>query len=232
MVPSEREDIEKLTNNLFGKEMNPNWQIYYRNNNGESPEFAEVRVSDTGTTLRRGAIFTHGEKSDGVEDVAGKLEGFALAREWIFDPKNPDYAQLEREITDACLRECGEHNAFALITDSSLMTIGIALHKFEDIDSADDEQLWIVDEWDRWLDDGGLDPAFRWLLAYGFHNDEETPSFEAFQESVVAVFQRCLKKLPDSVRIRLVYVGGDDCGHQWSADCMEAKDRDRLLNWI
>ncbi|MES2571323.1 MAG: DUF4303 domain-containing protein [Verrucomicrobiota bacterium] len=160
-------------------------------------------------------------------------QGYTAARSWIHDASNPDYSILKKELELAISRLIANNsgNAVAIVTDSDFMTIGLAAHSFPDITAADDEELWVVDEWDSWIEDDQLDPAYRWLLAYGSGENDHLPH-EVFHENVLRVFQSVLAELPEDRKVRLIYVGGDDCGHQWSAQCMDEDLSGRMLAWI
>jgi hypothetical protein len=123
-------------------------------------------------------------------------------------------------------------NAVAIVTDSSFMTVGFAVHSFPDFATADDTVLWTVDEWDSWLEDDEMDPAYRWLLAYGFNCEDPQLPYEVFHSNVLRVFQEVLAAFPNEWKVRLIYAGGDDCGHQWSVPCMEKEFSDRMMSWI
>ncbi|MCS7465745.1 hypothetical protein NZK35_03530, partial [Stieleria sp. ICT_E10.1] len=160
--------------------------------------------------------------------------GYELRRDWQFDPQNRDYSRFENEIASviSAAPEFPDSNALAIVTDSSFMTVGFALHRFEDIDTSDDEELWIVDEWGDWNDDWQLDPAYRWILAYGYHDQLEGEEHSDFCDRIRKAFQSVLKCFSSTKDILLIYIGGDDIGHQWSAECMDEKFATRMLEWI
>lgn len=201
-------------------------------------QFAELLIRDGESSLRRGAAFTHGtlRKIDSFDAASDQLieEGYQLQREWAFDRDARDYGLFVDEIKTviSTAPDFSNSNALAIITDSSLMTVGFALHKFDDIQSTDDEELWVVDEWGDWNDDWHLDPAYRWLLAYGYHEDLDGDTRDEFCERIRTAFQDVLKSFADSKDILLIYVGGDDVGHRWSTDCMDAPLAERMLAWI
>lgn len=227
--------------------MAANWKLFYKQDDTGEMQFAELLNRDVDKTLRKGAAFTHGEVEDVDDfDAASQQllgEGYQLQREWTFDRTARDYDQFVREIQDviSAAPDHADTNALAIITDSSFMTVGIAFHQFDDIDSADDEQLWIVDEWDTWHEDWQLDPAYRWLLAYGYHDDvaDKRELFDesrekdrtVFHDRVRQSFQDILKSCRDTKDILLIYIGGDDIGAKWSAECMDAKYGQRYMEW-
>lgn len=227
--------------------MTANWKLFYKQDNDGKMHFAELLVRDDVTSLRKGAAFTHGtvENVDDFEAAAQQQldEGYQLEREWTFDRNARDFDQFVREIKSviSAAPECAETNALAIVTDSDFMTVGVAFHQFEDLDSADDDQLWIVDEWDTWNDDWELDPAYRWLLAYGYHDlmadqpgisdNVREKDRKEFRKRVRQSFQEVLKSYRDTKDILLIYIGGDDIGHKWSAECMDKKYAKRLMEW-
>lgn len=157
-----------------------------------------------------------------------------MQRKWTFDRNARNYCLFADEIK-AVISSApvfSSLNALAIITDSSLMTIGFTLHKFDDIQSTDDEKLWNVDEWDDWHEDWHMDIAYRWLLAYGYHDDLDGDIYEEFCQRIWTTFQDVLKSFADSKDILLIDVGGDDVGHRWSADCMDGALAQRMLAWI
>lgn len=218
--------------------MTSNWKLFYKQNVDGEVQFAELLIRDGESSLRRGAAFTHGtlSKIDSFDAAADQLieEGYKLQREWTFDRDARDYRLFADEIKAVILTapDFSGSNALAIITDSSLMTVGFALHKFNDIQSTDDEKLWVVDEWGEWHDDWHLDPAYRWLLAYGYHDDLDGDTHDEFCERIRTAFQDVLKSFAGTKDILLIYVGGDDVGHRWSVDCMDAALAERMLAWI
>lgn len=215
-----------------------NWQLYYKANDDGAMQFAELLTRDGACSLRQGAVFTSGTVStaESFDSAARELvdNGYELQRDWQFDRENRDYELFKHEIASVILAtsEFADSNALAIVTDSSFMTVGFALHRFEDIDSADDEQLWIVDEWGDWNDDWLLDPAYRWILAYGYNDQLDGERHSDFCDHVRRAFQAVLKSFASTKDILLIYIGGDDIGHQWSAECMDEKLANRMLEWI
>lgn len=218
--------------------MTANWKLFYKRNDDGEMQFAELLHRDGESSLRKGAVFTHGtsQKIDALDATSDQLlaDGYQLHREWTFDRSARDTDLLVREIKAAIssATDFSRTNALAIITDTSFMTVGFALHQFDDIESTEDEQLWIVDEWGEWNNDWQLDPAFRWLLAYGFHDDQKSEVQDDFDEQVKTAFQAILKSYADTKDILLIYIGGDDIGHRWSTECMNEELADRMLQWI
>lgn len=218
--------------------MTANWKLFYKQNDAGEMQFAELLIRDGESSLRKGAVFTHGaiSKIDLIDATADELidEGYQLQREWMFERNARDYGLFVDEIKAviSAAPDFSSSNALAIVTDSSLMTVGFALHKFDDIESTDDEELWIVDEWGDWNDDWHLDPAYRWLLAYGYHDDLDGDMHNEFCERIRKGFQAILKSYADTKDILLIYVGGDDVGHRWSAECMDGALAKRMLAWI
>lgn len=218
--------------------MSANWKLFYKEIDDGEPQFAELLIRDSETSLRSGAVFRHGtvETIDSFDSASAELlkQGYELRCEWCFDRNARDYDLFAEEIRAviSAAPTFSDSNALAIITDSSFMTVGFALHKFDDIETADDEQLWIVDEWDTWNTDWHLDSAYRWLLAYGDHDDLDYDLHCEFCARIRGVFQEILKSFADSKDIRLIYVGGDNIGHKWSAECMDEKLAQRMLKWI
>jgi len=218
--------------------MTANWKLFYKPNDAGEMQFAELLIRDGESSLRRGTAFTHGtlSKIDSFDAASDQLieEGYQLQREWTFDRDARNYGLFVDEIKAviSTAPDFSSSNALAIITDSSFMTVGFALHKFDDIGSADDEELWVVDEWGDWNDDWHLDPAYRWLLAYGYHDDLDGDMHDEFCERIRTSFRDVLKSFSDTKVILLIYVGGDDVGHRWSADCMDAALAERMLAWI
>lgn len=218
--------------------MKANWKLFYKQNDAGETHFAELLTRDGESSLRRGAAFTHGTLSqiDTFDAVSDQLieDGYQLQREWTFDRNARDYGLFVDEIKAviSSAPDFSSSNALAIITDSSIMTVGFALHKFDDIESTDDEELWVVDEWGDWNEDWHLDPAYRWLLAYGYHDDLDGDMHDEFCERIRTAFQDVLKSFADTKDILLIYIGGDDVGHRWSADCMDAALAERMLAWI
>jgi len=184
--------------------------------------------------LRKGRALTHGVENEVDEDPDLEADGFAKARTWYYDPRNPDYSALKAELVAAVSRllEQRSGNAVAITTDSSFMTVGFAVHSFSDFATADDEVLWTVDEWDSWIDDDEMDAAYRWLLAYGYNCDDPDLSYEVFRENVLRILQEVLMTFSDEWKVRLINVAGDDCGHRWSVPCMDKEFSDRMMSWI
>lgn len=218
--------------------MTVNWKLFYKQNDAGEMQFAELLIRDGESSLRRGVAFTHGtiSKIDSFDATSDQLieDGYQLQREWMFDRDARDYAlfadELKSVISTAKDFTCS--NALAIITDSSFMTVGFALHKFDDIESTDDEQLWVVDQWGDWNLDWHLDPAYRWLLAYGYHDNLDGDMHNEFCERIRTAFIDVLKSFADTKDILLIYIGGDDVGHRWSADCMGKVFAERMLAWI
>ncbi|HEY4259499.1 MAG TPA: hypothetical protein VGM98_05050 [Schlesneria sp.] len=218
--------------------MSANWKLFYKENDAGEMQFAELLSRDGDSSVRKGAAFTHGtvDKIDSFDSTSAQLleQGYQLRREWNFDRNARDYDLFGSEIRAviATAPNFSDSNALAIVTDSSFMTVGFALHKFDDIESTADEELWIVDEWGAWNTDWRLDPAYRWLLAYGHHDHFDEDLHHEFCERVRKVFLDVLKSFADTKDILLIYVGGDDVGHRWSAECMDEKLAERMLDWI
>lgn len=218
--------------------MTTNWKLYYKQDDAGKMQFAELLNRDGENSLRRGSVFTHGtiSKIAPFDSTSDQLieEGYQLQREWIFDRNARNYGLFVDEIKSviSAAPDFASSNALAIITDSSFMTIGFALHKFDDIASTDDKVLWVVDEWGDWNKEWHLDPAYRWLLAYGYHDDLDGRKHNAFCARIRKSFQDILKSYADTKNILLIYVGGDDVGHRWSAECMDVALSRRMLAWI
>ena len=215
-----------------------NWKLLYKADGDGAMQFAELLVRDGESTLRKGAVFTHGtvEQVASFDTAERKLmeNGYQLQRDWHFDRENRDYSLLEKELASVISAdpEFPDSNALAIVTDSCFMTVGFALHQFEDIESADDEELWIVDEWGDWNDDWQLDPAYRWIVGYGYNDQLDGEEHNDFCDHVRKSFLTVLKSFASTKDILLIYVGGDDSGHQWSAECMDEELARRMLEWI
>lgn len=218
--------------------MNSNWKLFYKPNDAGEMQFAELLTRDGESTLREGVVFTHGttKSVDSFEETSERLlgQGYHLRCDWHFDRNARDYRVFVDAIRSAisAIPEVSIANALAILTDADFMTIGLASHHFDDIASAEDDKLWIVDEWDVWNEDWQLDPAYRWLLTYGYFDDLDEEIYEDFHAGTLKALQQVLKSLPDTIDIRLIYVGGDDVGHKWSAECMDTKLANRMLTWI
>jgi len=215
-----------------------NWNLYYKQSDDKKMQFAELLIRDGECSLRKGAVFTSGSvsKIKSFESTVSDLldNGYELQREWIFHREKRDYKLFENEIRSVISADpaYADSNALAIITDSSVMTVGFALNKFKDIDSTNDEQLWIVDEWGDWNKNWQLDPAYRWLLAYGFNDELDDECFDEFRDQILKTFQAVLKSCAMSKDILLIYIGGDNWGHQLSVECMDEKLATRLIEWI
>ena len=210
--------------------MERNWELYYRQSPGGGVDFTEVMQREGLFYVRKGKTFTWGTEDNVTNEPHPEAEGYVKRRSWEFDPAEPDYSVLQKEIDGAIARLLIEHssgNAFAIVTDADFMTVGFAVNSFPDLASTEDEALWIVDEWEGLIEDEDLDPAYRWLFAYG-----NLAKHDAFHENVLQIFQSTLRSLPDDWKVRLIYVGGEECGHQWSAPCMDKDLADRMLAWV
>ncbi|TWT85337.1 hypothetical protein Pla123a_01440 [Posidoniimonas polymericola] len=218
--------------------MTANWKLFYQQNESGEVQFAELLTRDEESLLRKGGVFTHGTRSTvaSFEAASDRLinEGYLLQREWTFDRNARNYSLFADEIKAVIEDAPGfsSSNALAIITDSSCMTVGFALRRFDEIDSANDGKLWIVDEWGDWSEDWRLDPAYRWLLAYGDHDALATQANREFSEGIRKTFQGLLASYRDTKDILLIYVGGDDVGHRWSAELMDQKLASRMLGWV
>ncbi|MEO1855950.1 MAG: DUF4303 domain-containing protein [Rubritalea sp.] len=211
-----------------------NWKLYYDYSSSE-PQFAEVTLKDGKTFIRKGRVFTGGTIEE-VDSLEGQLEGYELAREWNFDSEVVNYGLFEAELDAACQREVGDSNAIAIITDGSVMTIGLAVNKFDDFTAVEDDELWIVDEWGEWIEDGGLDPAYRWLKAhediYDYDSDDYYEKWDVYRDSVLDAMERCLSRLPNSVAVKLIYAGDNDFGYERSLKHLGEVLRPRLDAWF
>lgn len=214
--------------------MTPNWKLYYKTAEDGSGDFAEVHTRGGGLRLRRGRVFTHGTEEEISSEPSLEAEGYRLSHSWTYDPSRPDYQSLADELSAAISRSSvtSTANAVAIVTDNSATTVGLAAHCFPSIAEASGDSLWIVDEWKHWIDDHQLDPAFRWLLAYGYHCQSNELPFEKFREGVVDVFQKTLSSLPPDKLVRLIYIGGSSSGHEWSVGCMSRDLSDRMRAWL
>jgi hypothetical protein len=219
--------------------MTINWKLFYKENDIYELQFAELMIRDGITTLRKGKAKSHGEMTevDSFEAASDQLiqEGYLLQREWNYDRNNRDYDVFKNEVRNVILSDenFSITNALAIVTDSSYMTIGYVLEKFDDIESTDGENLWIVDTWYSFDSDWELlDPAYRWMLAYGWYDNLENDLYAGFYMELKKALQEILKSFSDTKDILLIYIGGDNIGHKLSAECMEEKLGKSMLKWV
>jgi hypothetical protein len=214
--------------------MPSNWKLYYKTADDGRCSFAEIHSRGGGLRIRRGEVFTHGIEEKLTSEPSLEGEGYQLSHSWVYDPSRPDYRTLESELAAAISRSSAiaTANAVAIVTDDSLMTVGLAAHCFPSLAGASGDSLWIVDKWQCWIEDALLDPAFRWLLAYGYHCDSHELPFFKFREGVVGVFRRTLLSLAPEKQVRVIYVGGSRSGHEWSVGCMSKELSNRMLAWL
>jgi len=214
------------------------WKLFYKLDGDGGGAFAEIIDRDGDLSLRGGALFTHGSQQQIVsvsEAEAGLLSrGYEQKYEWRLDRASRDYAMFKQLVYEAISSDeaCEESNALAIITDSSVMTISIALKRFDDLDSTPDDLLWCVDEWGAWGEGWNLDPAYRWLLAYGCNDQLNHEEFIVFQNSIRDCFVEILRSFQGSKDVLLIYIGGDSIGHYWSENLMPASLSKRMLAWL
>jgi hypothetical protein len=214
--------------------MTPNWKLYYKTADDGRCDFAEIHSRGGGLRLRRGRVFTHGTEVEISSEPSLEAEGYHLSHSWTYDPSRPDYQSLAVELSAAISRSAvvSSANAVAIVTDDSVMSVSLAAHCFPSLAEANNDSLWIVDEWKHWIDDPLLDAAFRWLLAYGYHCQSDELPFEKFRDGVVDVFQKTLSSLPPDKLVRLIYIGGSSSGHEWSVGCMSRELSNRMRAWL
>jgi hypothetical protein len=219
--------------------MKKSWSLFYKDAGQEGVGFAELMSGEGGATLRKGNVFTMGKVTPvkSVEKSAAALvaSGYVLTRQWTYDTKNKDYQTFTDELKKVIEADPGfkDANALAIITDSSLMTVGIALNRFEDIDEAADEELWSPTEWPQNKDWRG-DIAYRWLLGHGFLCEEEEDEDEDddHRDKVIGCMKDVLKSYKKGKDVLLIAEGGDDWGQRESVECMSKKMSKRLLKWL
>ena len=194
-------------------EKQSNWLIFHKFDETIPIEFVELIWHGNALIHRRGKIMTFGSSNRESFSDADSLntevnerctsieqEGFTLIRKFDFNPSYFDFDLLRQEIEIATKlafiyqrnRTPGV-NAFAILTDSDAMTIGILAHAFESIAEADDDLLWIPDEWT--LEDGEeyyFDIPYRLILSQ--HRDDLTQvNFSDYQlgftESVISALE-------------------------------------------
>ncbi len=184
-----------------------NWWLLHRHDpDGRVVAFAELVQVDGRTLLRTGKPQTWGLNED-VDDVDSTLqrlfaEGFALQREWCFDPQIFDAKRFEKELLagarTAFQRLRRDHaglRRFALQTDDSAMTIAAIADSSGDVDG-DDSLMFSPSEW-RLQDDGAdLDIAYRLILAQ--HRDDlSLVGFDVFRAAFDAAVVDVLVQLAD-----------------------------------
>lgn len=200
----------------------PNWSLYYKMQDGRPREFCEIRRVGSAVWVRSGSVNTWGTldatEHDSIEEAEARFraagqetsaEGFVLTREGVYDPSRFDYDLLREELREGArkaftaLRDAhaGENlNAFALVSDGSAMTIGVAANSEEALEKAlaeddgNDDTRWNPDEWP--YSEGGefLDVAYRLLLTQHQDLSSEIP-FEDFQAGVFEAGIRALEEL-------------------------------------
>jgi|GEM_PF-4830230 len=214
------------------------WELYYKRERTASTQFAEIRQANEGFVLKSGAIFTGGDiqRIDSIDEAHKRLidEGFTLERDWVFDLPKRDMSVLKNELYQAVTMDpnFGSSNALALVTDNDVMTITVALHKFDSIEDTKDDQLWIVDEWSEWSDYWLSDISYRWLLAYGQDAAPELDEFVVFRNDAFEVFRSVIRECRPSIELGLIYIGGDDLGHRESLSVLPEKLANRLAAWL
>lgn len=185
-----------------GADARSNWTLLYRVRDG-AREFAELLAVDGVLFVRKGREMTWGtaeQDSTRREDAERQLcaEGFEVARRWTFDPHVFDEALLAAELEPAVcaafsqLRaDCPDANAFALVTDSSRMTLSASAEHFASFADTDDDVLWNPAEW-RHEGYATFDVPYRLVLSQ--HRDrltrvEFSDFVDAFDRAVVTALR-------------------------------------------
>ncbi|WP_416884928.1 hypothetical protein [Marinospirillum sp.] len=218
--------------------MEKNWRLFYRKSETGEIEFAELLFINGHTRLKSGKVFTQGQimPAESFEACTSHLikEGYQLERQWFFDLSQCDESTLIQEIHSVIsnAKEFASSNALAIITDPDFTSLSFALKNFDDIESTEEDALWIVDNWCEWNKDWRLDPAYRWLLAYGDPNQLNDNEHRRFCLRIRQIFLHLLRSYSNSKDILIIYTSGSNHGYRWSADCMEDDLAERLLTWI
>ncbi len=167
-----------------------NWAVFYKYDDDDDVprEFREVRWFGTSVFTATGMVNTWGLEStsetSGTEASrahyeyarrAAALDGFRLAYETSYHPAQFDFAELLTEIREAARRAFSSlrqnHtqrviNAFALLTDSSAMTIGPVAGTVDLSDEASaGDATWSCGEWDLFEGGAYFDVAYRLILS-------------------------------------------------------------------
>ena len=209
------------------------WMLFY-NGNKKRRQFAELISIDHEIILSKGDALTLGaeRKVNSIELTCIELEnmGFKQAREWSYQPNKVSFNDFEKELLSAICsgNKDKKQNAIAIISDADAMTIAVVRRKFN-LKATLDESLWVVDEWGEWEEDVELDPSYRWMLAYGYRNQNRK---DFFTNEIITRMCNVLEKMPEHFLIRLIYIPGSEAGYQLSARCMGNAMSKRMMNWL
>lgn len=197
---------------------NSNWLLFYKTAGNLPSEFAEVVAYDKFLVRRSGRVKTWGEAQERTcaspadaiarfkqERNAACAAGYELAREWRFDPAEFNFSQLAEEIKLASreafnfvrMAHPGEQiNAYAVVMDDSVMTIGPAANSVEKLDAAENnpDVLWNSAEWSHGEGGECFDIAYRMLLTQRQGPWPKLPSPD-FKSGVVEAAIRALESL-------------------------------------
>lgn len=195
--------------------MPDNYSLFYTFDADQPARFQEARVFGTTVWTASGAAMTWGAETrtqyaSVAEAQAAYVahcqaaldEGYTLARAMLVDPAIFDFALLHTLVADAARRAVdavrrahpGQHiDAFALVSDDSAMTIGLAANSREALAASEygEEMLWNPAEWA--FEDGVayFDSAYRLLLQA--HRD--LPFDVDFSTFRTGVFEACIAAL-------------------------------------
>jgi hypothetical protein len=182
---------------------------------GDVPcEFREVRWFETSVFTAAGSVNTWGTEmmsETSSVDVSrqdyqlacrtAELDGFRLGHETMYHPAHFDFAELTTEIRESARRafsrvrigHAKRHiNAFALLTDSSAMTIGPVAGSV-DVSGATStsEMIWNCSEWDLFEGGAYFDVPYRIILS----QHRGLPSQISFSTFQGQMFEACIRAL-------------------------------------
>jgi hypothetical protein len=191
-----------------------NWALLYKYDQGLPSEFREVRWFGDTVFNATGKVNTWGEAElltlQNAQEARGLYErlcrsalnaGFELTRSLTYNPASFDATLLATEVSVAT-RHAVNHvrrahpdrnlNAFALLTDSGAMTLGLVAGTVDlSASPLEADSVWNCSEWSVF--DGGehFDVAYRIILAQhrGLASQVEFPAF------CDQMFESCIRSL-------------------------------------
>lgn len=189
-----------------------NWVLLHKYDKGLPREFLEVRWFGESVFTATGQVETWGaeelhtlpSRQQAFSDYeryyrAALGAGFELTRSLRYDPASFDAALLTAEVS-AAAREAVSHvrrayralNAFALLTDSSAMTLGLVAGIVDpSVSPLEADSVWNGEEWSVFEGGAYFDVAYRIILAQ-HRGLESQVEFAVFRGQM---FEACVRSL-------------------------------------
>ncbi len=196
--------------------MKPNWAVYHRYADRQPVEFLELRWFDRALLRVAGRVNTWGSEEwlsmSGEDQCRAEFEslgrsaetaGLRLAFIANHSPSQFDYGRFVSELRVAARaafsairasQTASPPNAYALLTDSSAMTIG-PVAGLVDIASGGDS-VWNCSEWQFFEGVGFFDICYRMILTQHRGPESNVP----FGEFQPRMFESCIQALEGLVQ--------------------------------